>query len=72
MTKRHRRPPDPRTMRIPVRCTHCGAIYDLCGVGILARYADCTDFESPCCHRRVDDREWKSLPDFRRINTESL
>lgn len=51
----------------PVRCTHCGKKYDLADVKIVARYADCTVFKSPCCDRTVDDREWKSLPDIERV-----
>ena len=51
----------------PVRCTYCGKVYDLADVETIARYADATVFRSPCCKRQVDDREWKSLPDFRRM-----
>jgi hypothetical protein len=45
------------------RCTHCNAIYDIGNVEVIASYADCTVFKSPCCNRTVDERQWKSLPD---------
>lgn len=48
-----------------VICTHCGGRYSLSTVDPIARYADYTVFKAPCCGRTVDDREWKSLPDFR-------
>ena len=51
----------------PVRCTHCSTIYDLCSVTPIARYADCTTFKSPCCNKHVDDREWKGMPDIKRL-----
>lgn len=55
-------------MKYLVKCTHCNRIYDLMGeIKEIARYADCTVFESPCCHRTVDDRTWKSLPDFEKV-----
>ena len=48
-----------------VKCSWCGQVYDLGDVSnIIARYADATVFEAPCCHRTVDDRSWKSMPDF--------
>lgn len=48
----------------PVRCLHCDTVYDGADVEVLARYADCSVWKSPCCNRRVDDRQWKSLPDI--------
>jgi hypothetical protein len=54
-------------MLVPVVCSHCGAIYDLCAGEPTARYADCTCFITPCCGRHADDRMWKSLPDFTRL-----
>ena len=57
-------------MLIPVRCTHCHKVYDLCNGKEVHRYADCTVFIAPCCGRTVDDRSWKSLPDFRRLQGE--
>ena len=59
---------DTKGMISPVRCSHCGTIYDLCSVTPIARYADCTTFESPCCKKHVDDREWKGMPDIKRLN----
>ena len=59
-----------KAMTIPVLCTHCGEIYDLAKTVPMARYADCTAYTSPCCHRRVDDRTWVSMPDIRRLDTE--
>jgi hypothetical protein len=59
-------------MLTPVVCTHCGAIYDLCAVVPISRYADCTTFKTPCCGRLVDDRKWKSLPDIRSLERNDL
>jgi hypothetical protein len=47
-----------------VRCAHCYGTYDLLDVEVVARYADCSVFTTPCCGRQADDRKWKSLPDF--------
>lgn len=49
---------------IIVECRHCSGTYNLMAVETIARYADCTVFKAPCCGRTVDDRRWKSLPDF--------
>jgi hypothetical protein len=51
-----------------VKCTWCGQKYDLTRVTVIKRYSDCTVFESPCCRRQVDDRAWKSRPDFEEVN----
>lgn len=51
-----------------VRCTHCNTIYDLGGVEVIHRYSDCDVFTSPCCDRTVDSRQWKSLPDYERLD----
>ena len=51
----------------PVRCNFCGGIYDLGRVKVINRYADCSEWLTPCCKRRADSREDKSLPDYRRI-----
>ncbi len=59
-------------MLVPVVCSHCGAIYDLCAAEPTARYADCTCFKTPCCGRHADDRQWKSLPDFTRLGSRTL
>lgn len=47
-----------------VRCSHCHRVYDIGKVEVLARYADCTVFKTPCCGREADDRTWKIFPDF--------
>ena len=51
-------------MLIPVHCNHCGRNYDLCDTEVVHRYADCTQYKTPCCKKLADDREWKSFPDF--------
>lgn len=42
-------------MMQPVRCLRCGGIYDLVGVGVVDRYADCTVWITPCCKQKVND-----------------
>ena len=54
-------------MSAMVQCSWCHSTYDLTRVTVIARYSDCTVFESPCCHRQVDDRSWKSMPDFQEV-----
>jgi hypothetical protein len=44
-------------MSYPVRC-NCGQIYDMGRVEVYARYADCSCWMTPCCHRHEDDRPW--------------
>ncbi len=56
-------------MMSPVRC-RCGRVYDLTKVKVTGRYADCTVFETPCCKRQADDRTWKSMPDFTRLDND--
>ena len=51
----------------PVTCSFCGQIYNLGRVTVINRYVDCSEWLTPCCKRRADSREDKSLPDFRRI-----
>lgn len=51
----------------PVICS-CGKVYDLTTVKVVHRYADCTQFRTPCCKKLADDREYKSMPDFERID----
>ena len=53
-----------KAMHNPVKCNHCGEAYDLGTVKVLHRYDDCTDFETPCCKRRVDDRMYISRPAY--------
>lgn len=43
-------------MTSPVRCAHCGRIYDLGKVTVLQRYLDCSVWKTPCCRVMVDDR----------------
>jgi hypothetical protein len=58
---------DTRGMTSPVQCAHCGQIYDLGTVTVIARYADCSMWKSPCCNLMVDDRGetgWKPTKDY--------
>lgn len=48
-----------------VRCTYCGVMYDEMGVKVIARYADCTLYETPCCKRTTDDRFTIRVPEHR-------
>lgn len=59
------------SMTSPVRCAHCGSVYDLGAVVVTARYLDCSVWKSPCCKRTVDDRGpgWKPAADYERLNT---
>lgn len=79
-TKNQRRPsingyygapaPDTTGMNFPVRCTHCGGVYDVGKVEVTARYVDCSMWKSPCCGLLVDDRGdtgWKLRKDYDRI-----
>jgi hypothetical protein len=62
-----------KRMTHPVQCGRCSAIYDFAGeYEIVARYADCTVFKTPCCGAIVDDRPWKSLPDFERLEPDAV
>lgn len=61
-------PPEAEHLFSPVLCTHCGAVYEYGGVEVVHNHADCTVFKTPCCGRTVDDRRFKSIPDFTRIN----
>lgn len=54
-------------MGSPVWCTFCGTVYDLQGVEVVVRHAECSVYYSPCCGKFVDSREWVSLPAFRRL-----
>lgn len=45
-------------MMFPVLCIHCGGLYDMAAVEVLARYADCDVWKTPCCKREVDNRTW--------------
>jgi hypothetical protein len=50
-----------RGMHQPVRCRHCGGVYDLGTVEVIQRYADCSVWITPCCNNTHDDRrEWGS------------
>jgi hypothetical protein len=57
-------------MTSPVRCAHCGKVYDLGRVEVVGRYTDCSVWNTPCCNRQVDDRGetgWKGLADYHRL-----
>lgn len=57
--------PDTTGMQTPVRCMHCGQVYDLGMVTVTARYADCSVWITPCCKRSgVDDRLYKGRADI--------
>jgi len=43
-------------MGMLVRCGHCKKIYDVGKVEVVGRYADCSEWISPCCGLRVDSR----------------
>lgn len=50
----------------PVKCNHCGKIYDLTTVKVNRRYKDCDQFTTPCCgYEFADNRTWKSFPDYK-------
>jgi hypothetical protein len=61
--------PEELGMSFPVRCSHCSSVYDLGHVELIARYADCSVFRTPCCGRRVDDRPigFVAFPAFQRL-----
>lgn len=65
-------PDEVLTMTSPVRCTRCGAVYDLGHVTVTHRYADCSMWRTPCCDREVDDRMWVSSPSIIRIDPSTL
>lgn len=54
-------------MIAPVKCSHCGKIYDLTEGKVVHRFADCTLYDTPCCNTKADDRVGKSIPDFTRL-----
>jgi len=57
-------------MHFPVRCAFCGRVYDIGKVKVVARYADCSVWKTPCCGITADDRGdtgWKSRKDYERI-----
>ena len=61
---------DTSGMFMPVRCAHCGGVYDAGKVEVTARYTDCSVWRTPCCGRTVDDRGetgWKSFSDYTRL-----
>lgn len=51
-----------------VRCTYCGATYDLLDVHVTHRHADCSVWQTPCCDRQADDRMFKSRPSYTRLS----
>lgn len=61
-----------RDMRSPVRCGHCGHVYDLGKVTVTACYTDCSVWRTPCCDTTVDDPceygvLWGGRADYERI-----
>lgn len=53
----------------PVKCNHCGKIYDLTTAKVNHRYADCDQFTTPCCgYQFADTRTWKSFPDYENLD----
>lgn len=54
-------------MMIPVKCRHCGDVYDLTEGKPVQRYTDCTVYITPCCKKMVDDREYVANPAFTRL-----
>ena len=64
-------------MMIPVKCNHCGRVYDLCKTEPIQRFMDCTVYKTPCCHKVVDDRGGDGLfgvsrPAFERIDKSKI
>lgn len=58
---------DTTGMVTPVRCRHCGGVYDVGTVTVTDRYTDCSVWTAPCCNRVVDDRRggaWGGLGDI--------
>lgn len=52
----------------PVKCNHCGKVYDLTAAKVNHRFADCDQFTTPCCdYKFADTRTYKSFPDFTNI-----
>jgi len=48
---------DVQGMHFPVRCGHCGIVYDMGRVEVLQRYQDCSMWKCPGCKVLVDDRK---------------
>jgi hypothetical protein len=44
-------------MHSPVKCSHCGKLYDLGTVEVVQRYLDCSMWHCPGCNLLVDDRK---------------
>jgi hypothetical protein len=42
-------------MRRPAQC-RCGDVYDLDRVTVTGRFAECSEWRTPCCGREADDR----------------
>jgi hypothetical protein len=57
-------------MLSPVRCRHCGKVYDLTAVTVVDERADCSVWHCPGCQVLVDDRGesgWVLRKDYDRI-----
>jgi hypothetical protein len=49
-----------------VRCTYCGAYYDLARVeAVFLREHE--EYLTPCCDKNADTRQWVSVPSYRRV-----
>jgi hypothetical protein len=57
-------------MTTTVRCSFCGAHYDMKDIKIIARHADATVFRTPCCDHEADDRTWKGHNDYEVIEAD--
>jgi hypothetical protein len=63
-------PRDVGEMTSPVRCRHCGKVYDLGRVEIVSRRLDCSVWHCPGCNLQVDDRGesgWTGRKDYDRL-----
>lgn len=60
------------SMMFPVICNHCNRVYDKARAKVTHRFADCTQFTTPCCNRTADTRKWKSLPDYEDFSIEKM
>lgn len=43
-------------MHTPVRHRACGEVFDLTRAHVTGRYTDCSTFDCPGCHAKIDDR----------------
>lgn len=50
----------------PCYCRNCGETFDLTGVEVISRYADCDLFKAPCCGAECDTRSRWGGPSWAR------